>query len=507
MNLDSWPVRRAVSGRGGSLPSGQMSASSHVHIAILGAGFSGVGAAIRLLESGIREFAVFERALEIGGVWRDNEYPGCACDVEAPLYSFSFAPNPNWTRLYAPQAEIFAYLRRCVDEHGVRPHLRLGHTIESVRWDPELRRWSIASSRGQFTADVILASTGALSEPIIPNLPGRERFAGKAFHSAHWDHSHSLAGRRVAVVGTGASAIQIIPEIQAKVGKLLVFQRTPAWVIPRFDREFGPRQRQLFATLPITQKLLRASLYLRHESMLIGFRNPGIMKLIERRVIDYLEHMVPDPELRRRLTPKFRFGCKRVLVSSTYLPALVQPNVEVVASAVRELVPEGIVDGEGRTHEVDTIVFATGFRVTDQPFAEHVHGATDQTLAASWRGSPKAHLGTMIHGFPNFFLMTGPNTGLGHSSMLLMIEAQIELILGALRELAEGTRTIEPKPEVQQRFVEEIDRGGAGTVWTAGGCQSWYLDETGRNSTLWPWSTYAYMRRAKFERDDYLLAR
>ena len=480
--------------------------SQHVHIAILGAGFAGVGAAIRLLQSGKRDFVVFERADEVGGVWRDNEYPGCACDVEAPLYSFSFAPNPNWSRLFAPQPEIFAYLRRCADEFGVRPYLRFGHAIESIRWDEAQRRWTIESSKGSFTADVIIAGTGALSEPIIPQLPGRERFAGKAFHSAHWDHEHALAGRRVAVVGTGASAIQIIPNLQREVGKLLVFQRTPAWVVPRFDRAFGPRTQALFERLPISQKLLRASLYLRHESLLVGFRNPAIMRLVERRVLAYLAHVVRDPDLRARLTPHFRLGCKRVLVSSDYLPALTQPNVEVVASAVRELVPEGIVDAEGRTHEVDTIVFATGFRVTDQPFSEHVHGREGRTLAEVWRGSPQAYLGTTVAGFPNFFLLTGPNTGLGHSSMLLMIEAQLELVLGALRELDRaGTRTIEPKPEVQRRFVDEVQRGGAGTVWTAGGCQSWYLDETGRNSTLWPWSTYAYMRKAKFERDDYLL--
>ena len=480
--------------------------SQHVHIAILGAGFAGVGAAIRLLQSGKRDFVVFERADEVGGVWRDNEYPGCACDVEAPLYSFSFAPNPNWSRLFAPQPEIFAYLRRCADEFGVRPYLRFGHAIESVRWDEAQKRWTIETSKGSFTADVIIAGTGALSEPIIPQLPGRERFTGKAFHSAHWDHDHALAGRRVAVVGTGASAIQIIPNLQREVGKLLVFQRTPAWVVPRFDRAFGPRTQALFERLPISQKLLRASLYLRHESLLVGFRNPAIMRLVERRVLAYLAHVVRDPDLRARLTPHFRLGCKRVLVSSDYLPALTQPNVEVVASAVRELVPEGIVDAEGRTHEVDTIVFATGFRVTDQPFSEHVHGREGRTLAEVWRGSPQAYLGTTVAGFPNFFLLTGPNTGLGHSSMLLMIEAQLELVLGALRELDRaGTRTIEPKPEVQRRFVDEVQRGGAGTVWTAGGCQSWYLDETGRNSTLWPWSTYAYMRKAKFERDDYLL--
>lgn len=476
-----------------------------MHIAIIGAGFSGIGAAARLLERGQRDFVLLERGDDVGGVWRDNRYPGCGCDIESPLYSFSFAPNPSWSRMYAPQGEILDYLRRCADDFGVRPHLRTGWPVEQLSWDEHAHHWTIDSPRGRITANVVIAASGALAEPSIPVIRGAEEFRGSMFHSARWDANATLSGKRVAVIGTGASAIQIVPTIQPQVARLSIFQRTPPWVIPRRDRSFGALEQHMFATLPLTQKLLRARLYLRHELFLVGFRNPAIMRLVQRRALLYLHRVVRDPKLRAQLRPNYTFGCKRVLLSDDYLPALTQPNVEVIGAGIREFVPEGLVDSEGRVHELDVIIWATGFLVTNSPFARLVYGRGGHNLAAAWRGSPQALLGTMTVGFPNLFLMTGPNTGLGHNSMLLMIEAQLELVLGALRELEAGATTIEPRPAAQARFVADIERGGQGTVWTAGGCSSWYLDETGRNSTLWPWSTYAYMRRAKFERDDYLI--
>jgi cation diffusion facilitator CzcD-associated flavoprotein CzcO len=482
--------------------------SEHVHIAIIGAGFSGIGAAIRLLQRGRHDFVVLERGEDVGGVWRENRYPGCACDVESPLYSFSFAPNPSWSRMFSPQSEILAYLRRCAEEFGVRPYTRLGCMVEEAAWDEQARRWRLTTNQGPLTADVIIAGMGALDGPSVPAFRGIERFEGTAFHSAQWpieDPNQPIRGRRVAVVGTGASAIQIVPNIQPEVARLSLFQRTPAWVIPRKDRAFGALERRMFETLPITQKLLRAGLYARHEAALIGFRNPAVMRLVERLALRYLDAQVPDPKLRAQLRPNFRFGCKRVLLSDNYYPALTQPNVELVGAGIREIVAEGILDTEGRLHELDTIIWATGFEVTDPPFAKYVRGRNGLSLAELWRGSPQAHLGTMVAGFPNMFLMTGPNTGLGHNSMILMIEAQLELMLGALTEFERGAVTIEPDADAQARFIAEIERGGQGTVWTAGGCASWYLDKTGRNSTLWPWSTYKFMRRAKFERDDYLV--
>ncbi len=485
--------------------------TEHVHIAIVGAGFSGIGAAIRLLQRGTHEFVVLERSEDVGGVWRENRYPGCACDVESPLYSFSFAPNPGWTRMFSPQPEILEYLRRVTDEFGVRPYVRLGCLVEEASWDDDARRWQLQTSQGPLTADIVISGMGALTGPSVPAFRGIEKFQGKAFHSAEWPHTQGrpeqlVRGQRVAVVGTGASAIQIVPNIQPEVARLSLFQRTPAWVIPRRDRAFGKLEQRMFEALPFTQQLLRMGLYCRHEASLVGFRNPAVMRIIERLALRYLDSQIADPKLRAQLRPNFRFGCKRVLLSDDYYPALTKPNVELVGAGIRELVPDGIIDNEGRLHELDTIIWATGFEVTDPPFAKYVRGRDGQSLAELWRGSPQAYLGTMVAGFPNMFLMTGPNTGLGHTSMLLMIEAQLELMLGALAEFERGAVTIEPDAATQARYVAELERGGRGTVWTAGGCASWYLDRTGRNSTLWPWSTYRFMRRAKFERDDYLVA-
>ncbi|MFO7565736.1 MAG: NAD(P)/FAD-dependent oxidoreductase [Enhygromyxa sp.] len=486
-----------------TLPSEQR----HFHVVIVGAGFSGIGAAIKLLEAGERDFVVLEAADEVGGVWRDNIYPGCGCDVESPLYSFSFAPNPSWSRMFSPQPEILDYLRRVASDFGVRPFVRFNHQVGDASWDPNKRRWELETSQGRFTADVLIAGMGALHEPIVPELPGAESFAGRAYHSARWDRDDPIDGRRIAVIGTGASAIQIVPKLQRRVAKLVLFQRTPAWVIPRRDRTFSPLEQRLFRTLPITQTLLRARIYARHEAVIVGFRNPWLMHLVERAVLRYLARQVRDPALREQLTPSFTLGCKRVLLSDDYYPALTQPNVELVTAGIRELTAAGIVDDSGELHELDTIVYATGFRVTDPPFAEHIRGRGGRTLAEVWAGSPEAFLGTTVAGFPNLFLMTGPNTGLGHNSMILMIESQLRLIMAALEQLRGGGVSLEPRAAAQAAWIEEVRRGNEGTVWTAGGCSSWYLDEHGRNSTLWPWTTYAYGRRARFAADDYLIER
>lgn len=488
-----------------------MTAPEHVRIAIVGAGFSGLGAAIRLLQSGVDDFAIFEQASEIGGVWRDNRYPGCACDVPAALYSFSFAPNPSWSRKYAGQAEILAYLKRCAREYGVLPHVRFERAIHSAAWDDAARHWRLETPRGPVTADLLIGGMGALHEPKLPAIAGRERFAGPSFHSARWrpsDDVETIDGKRVAVIGTGASAIQIVPNIQPRVQSLTLFQRTAPWIVPRNDRAFRPWEQRLFASVPVAQRLLRTGIYLRNESFFVGFRRPPLMQLVQKPILEYLAYKVRDRELRAKLTPTFTLGCKRILVSDDYLPALTQPNVEVHTGGIREIVPEGIVDQQGELHDVDTIVYATGFEVTSPAFAPHVRGRDGRSLADVWQGSPTAYLGTTVSGFPNLFILTGPNTGLGHNSMVLMIEAQIEMILDAIRALDDmaGARpTLEPRPDVQARFVDAVDTAGAGTVWTAGGCDSWYLDDTGRNSTLWPWSTLAFMWRTRFDPADYII--
>lgn len=479
---------------------------SHFHVAIAGSGFSGLGMAIRLKQEGIEDFVVLERAQEVGGVWRDNSYPGCACDVQSHLYSFSFAPNPGWSRSYSPQAEIHAYLRDCADRFGIRPHLRFGHTVREARWDDRLQRWHIETSEGRYTADVFISAAGGLSDPAIPKLPGLETFQGKVMHSARWDHSYNLAGRKVAVVGTGASAIQFVPRIQPQVGKLLLLQRTPAWVLPRGDRAISPARQWLYRTLPGAQQLTRWLIYVLRELLAFGFLHPWLLRLAQRLAVRHLEQSVPNPELRARLTPQYTMGCKRVLLSDDYLPSLTHENVEVVTEQIREVREHSILLSDGSEHEVDALIFGTGFQVNDLPMTHQVRGRDGRTLAQVWGGTMKAHLGTSVSGFPNFFMVLGPNTGLGHSSVILMIESQLEHVLGALRYLeGRDLAAVEPTPEAQAEFVRQLDTRMRGTVWLQGGCSSWYLDATGRNSTLWPGLISTFRRRVEhFEPSEYV---
>jgi cation diffusion facilitator CzcD-associated flavoprotein CzcO len=483
-----------------------MSSVPHVHVAIAGSGFAGLGMAIELKKKGIDDFLVFERAVDLGGVWRDNEYPGCACDVESHLYSFSFAPNPNWSRSFSPQPEILEYLRGCADRFGVRDRVRLQHEILSAAWENE--RWSIHTSRGDYTADFLVSGTGGLSDPILPDLPGTERFRGRSFHSARWDKTVPLAGKRVAVIGTGASAIQFIPAIQPQVGKLLVFQRTPAWVIPRRDRSIPGRWKSLFRSSPLLHAFVRALLYVFHDLFVLAFHRPRFMRFMQRLAYRHMRKSISDPVLQKKLTPDYTLGCKRILLSDNYYPALAQPNVEVLTTRIREIREHSIVTEDGVEHEVDTIIYGTGFRVTDPPIAERVRGAGGLTLSEVWRGSPFAHLGTTVTGFPNLFILLGPNTGLGHSSVVLMIEYQIAHVMRAFDHLRKThTQLVEPKAEAQAKFLEEVDAKLANTVWNSGGCKSWYLDSTGRNSTLWPGSTWAFKRRmGRFDPREYVFS-
>ena len=479
---------------------------THFHIAIAGSGFGGLGMAIRLKQEGLEDFVIFERAQEVGGVWRDNSYPGCACDVQSQLYSFSFAPNPGWSRAYSPSAEIHAYLRECADRFAIRPHLRFGHTVLDARWDEARRLWHIETSEGRFTANVFISATGALSDPAIPKLPGLETFQGKVMHSARWDPGYALAGRKVAVIGTGASAIQFVPRIQPEVGKLLLVQRTAPWVISRGDRAISPGAKWVYRNVPGAQRLTRWLLFLFRELMVYGFLHPWLLQFVQRLAVRHLERSIPDPRLRARLTPNYTLGCKRVLISDDYLSSLTQPNVEVVTEAIREVRAHSLVLSDGTEHPVDALLFGTGFQVQDMPIARVIRGRHGLTLKEAWGDTMKAHAGTTVSGFPNLFLLMGPNTGLGHSSVLFMLESQLEHVLGALRYI-EGRElaAVEPTPEAQAEFVRHIDTHMRGTVWTQGGCASWYLDATGRNSTLWPGSISSFRRRVEhFEPSEYV---
>lgn len=478
----------------------------HVRVAIVGAGFAGLGMAIRLKQDGIDDFVILERAGDVGGVWRDNVYPGCACDVQSLLYSFSFAPNLGWSRVYSPGWEIQAYLRDCVRQFQLEPFLRFGHAVLSAKWDVATRRWVLETSHGVLTADAFVVAVGTLSEPVIPPLPGLERFRGKVMHSARWDAGYALAGRRVGVVGTGASAVQIVPAIQPEVGRLVLFQRTPAWVLPRGDKPIGVLRKALYRWVPGARWFLREALRILRDCLALGFEHPWILRLGQRWVLRHMLKTVKDPSLRERLTPRYTMGCKRILVSDDYLPALTRPNVDVVTEPIREVREDAVVTSDGTVHPVDTLVFGTGFQATDMPLSHHIQGREGRTLAQVWSGSPRAFLGISVSGFPNLFLLQGPHTTLGHTSVLLMMEAQVEHVLGALRYLeARGAAAVEPDPKAQDAFVRDLDARLSRSVWTQGGCRSWYMDATGRNSALWPGSTGAFRHRVeRFEPSDYV---
>ncbi len=480
----------------------------HVRVAIVGAGFAGLGLAIRLRQCGVSDFVVFERGDDIGGTWHDNTYPGCRCDVPSHLYSFSFAPNPHWSESFSPQPEIEDYLRRVAREHGVMPHVRLGHEMLSAVWDEAAAVWRIETSGGSWTADVFAPAVGALSEPSTPSLPGLDTFEGTVFHSARWKHEHDLTGERVAVVGTGASAIQIVPQIQPKVARLEVYQRTAPWVLPRREREFTRLEKRLFTSLPVAQKLVRTGIYWGRELYVLGFTShPKLMSAAERIARRHLAEQVPDPALRAKLTPGYRIGCKRILLANDYYPALSADNADVVTEPIREVTPTGIVTADGVAHDVDTIIFGTGFQVTAPPVARRVAGAGGRTLADAWSTGMQAYLGTTVAGFPNMFFLVGPNTGLGHSSMVFMIESQVAYILDALRVLERtGGAAVDVVPDVQAAYNTALQQRLQGTVWTNGGCVSWYLDASGRNTTLWPEYTWKYRwATRKFDPGSYVV--
>jgi cation diffusion facilitator CzcD-associated flavoprotein CzcO len=471
----------------------------HVRVAVIGSGFGGLGVAVRLRREGITDFVVLERADAVGGTWRDNSYPGCACDVPSHLYSFSFAPNAHWPRAFSGQEHIRAYLEHVTDTFGLRPHLRFGAELHQARWDERARRWRLTTARGELTADVVVSATGPLSDPKIPDVPGLADFPGRVFHSSRWDHDFDLRGKRVAMVGTGASAIQIVPSIQPQVGRLTVIQRTPPWVMPRMDRAISGAERWLHARVPSTAKLRRGLLWTVREFQVGAFvKRPGLMRAAERIAREHLRRSVKDPRLRARLTPDYRIGCKRILLSNAYYPALTQPNTEVVTSALTEVRGSSVVAADGTQREVDAIIFGTGFRVTDMPIGERVIGADGRSLREHWKNGMAALRGCTVDGFPNLLFIIGPNTGLGNSSMILMIEASLNYVADYLRTLDRtGAAALDARPEAVAAWNDEMQRRAAKTVWNTGGCDSWYLDANGRNTTAWPGTTAEFHRATR----------
>jgi cation diffusion facilitator CzcD-associated flavoprotein CzcO len=465
---------------------------------IVGAGFSGLAAGIALRRAGITDFAILEQAGGVGGTWRENTYPGAACDIPSHLYSYSFEPNPRWTHAYGGQPEILAYLEHCATRYGLRAHLRFGARVVRAAYDDPSATWIVETAAGdRLAARALILGNGALHVPALPALPGRESFAGAAFHTARWDHRRELAGARVAVIGTGASAIQVVPQLARQVGHLAVFQRTPPWIMPKTDRAIAERERWILARVPGAHWLRRTGLYWRMESRILAFAfSPRVGRLAEQLARDHLERSVSDPGLRARLTPNYRVGCKRVLISSDYYPALQRPNVELVTSAIAGLEPAGVRTADGRLHEVDTIVYGTGFRVVDYLSAIEVIGRDGRDLNAEWRASVRSYLGISVSGFPNLFLLMGPNTGLGHNSMVFMIEAQARYAAAAIHQMQRrGLAELDVRPERERAFRAELQRKLAGTVWTSG-CSSWYQAPDGE-VLLWPSFTFEYWLRTR----------
>jgi cation diffusion facilitator CzcD-associated flavoprotein CzcO len=471
----------------------------HVRVGILGAGFGGLGTAIRLKQRGDDDFLLFERSSGVGGTWWANTYPGCQCDIPSHLYSFSFAPNPDWSRTYPKQPELRDYLRRTAERFGVFDRVRFDTEVTAAAWDAERDRWRIETSNGVYTADLLVAAPGPLSEPSIPDLPGIGSFEGTVFHTARWNHDHDLRGRRVAVVGTGASAIQAVPEIAGQVAHLDVVQRTPPWVVPHRDRPISRVERFLYRTFPPLQRAVRAGVYLSRELLVPGLvYRPQILKVVEKVARRHIADQVPDPALRAAVTPDYTIGCKRILPSNKWYPALGRENVELVTGAITEVTPTGYVTTDGTAHEVDTIIFATGFHVTDIPLADIVTGKDDQRLADVWQRSPQAYRGTAIAGFPNLFLLVGPNVGLGHNSIVFMIEAQITYVLGALDQMrARGAGRVEVKQGALEAYNAHLQSKMGQTVWNSGGCASWYIDAEGRNTTIWPDFTFRFWKQTR----------
>jgi len=467
---------------------------------------------VRLREAGFTDLTVYERSASIGGTWNHNRYPGAACDVQSHLYSFSFAPNPDWSRQFAPQEEILAYLKNCADQYDLRSHMHFDSALVEGRYDEATGLWHAKTERGDtLEARAVVTGCGAFNKPVLPDVKGLADFQGDLLHTARWNQAASLEGKRIAVIGTGASAIQVVPAIAPKAQKLTLFQRTPPWIMPKVNPEYTPRQKRLFRSSPVTRLAERARIYAKNELFATAFVvNTKLMKNGELFARSYLKRKVKEPVLREKLTPKYTMGCKRVLLSSEYLPTLTRDNVEVVTDGIAEVRAHSVVTRDGREHPVDAIVCATGFQVSENAAPFPIYGRNGVELNEAWKDTgAEAYKGTTVKGFPNAFIVMGPNTGLGHSSMVLMIEAQIEYALQGLQlMLRDNLKSIEVRPEVQAEYNTWLQKRMSKTVWQRGGCVSYYNTASGKNTTLWPGFTFEFIARTRsFDSDSYMIER
>lgn len=473
-------------------------------VLIVGSGFAGLCTAVKLKQAGIDNFVILEKEREFGGTWWANTYPGCAVDVPSHLYSFSFAQNAAWTRRFARQEELLAYTRGIVRDFDLLPHLRVGTGFEGAQFIEEGGYWRVQTSQGQVSAKCIVGAIGSLNRPAIPALPGMEDFAGVMFHSSQWNHAFDLRGKRVAVVGTGASAIQFVPEIVDSVARLDVYQRTAPWILPRPDRAITGTEKWLQAHVPALQWLYRAAVYIQFESRaLLYVYFPKLFGIAQKLALRHMRRQVADPELRRKLTPDYTMGCKRVLLMNTYYPALTRPNVDLVTDPIARVRKHSIVTASGQEREVDAIVFGTGFDVEHAMHAVEVRGRGGKVL---FQSDLEAYKGCAVAGFPNYFMITGPNTGLGHNSIIYMIESGVKYVVDAIGTIRDqGLHSVEPKAEAQRAYNADLQHRMQGTVWSSG-CKSWYLDKEGRNYTLWPGFTFSYRRiTRRFDIENYVV--
>ena len=473
-------------------------------VIIIGSGFSGIGAGIRLTQEGINDFIILEKHPNPGGTWRDNTYPGCECDVPSALYSYSFAQNKHWSKVFAGQEEILQYTEKTAHDFGVLPFLRFGIHVNTIAWQETQQHWLIFTEQGIYQANKVISCVGYLHEPILPKLPGLENFNGEVFHSSHWQHDLDLTGKRVAVIGTGASAIQFIPQIQPQVKQLIAFQRTPQWILPKPDIKFNALARGYFK-LPFTLTLFRKTLYLAMEAFGLGFRKPAMLKRLQKLATWHINRYIKDEDLKKKVMPDYTLGCKRILLSNHYYKALTKDNVEVIASGVDSISGNTVIASNGEQRDVDVIILGTGFHVSDVPIAKHVRGKSGKTMDEIWQGSPEAYRGTTITDFPNFFLVLGPNLAIGHNSAFIIIEAQLKYVMSALVEMRDNKlATVEVNSQAQQHYNEKIQNDLQNTVWNTGGCSSYYIDNNGKNSIGFPWSTFKLRKLlAQFDRSSY----
>jgi cation diffusion facilitator CzcD-associated flavoprotein CzcO len=474
-----------------------MAGHERCRVAVIGAGFGGVGMALALRRQGITDFLVLERGAEPGGTWRDNTYPGAACDVPSNLYSYSFRPQ-QWTRRYPPQQEILDYLRGVTQEHGLGPRLRMNAGVAAAEFDADRAVWRLSlEDGGTVEADAVVSAVGQLRRPAQPDIPGRDDFAGPSWHSARWDHGTSLAGKRVAVIGTGASAIQFVPEVARTAAHLDVYQRSAPYVLPKMDWAYGPAKQSWFSRVPLARKADRLRIFLYGETLTSGFViSPKLLAAPMQMWRHQLRTQIADEALREKCVPDYVMGCKRVLFSSDWYPTLARPDVDLVTAPIERITAEGVITADGTVRPADVIIYGTGFRSHDFLAPMAVTGAGGRRLDDAWRDGARAYLGISVAGFPNFFMLYGPHTNLGGNSIIYMLEAQIGYVASALRALGtEDLAWIDVRPEVQRAFNAWVDTASHTSVWESG-CRSWYT-ASGRNANNWPDHTFLYRYRVR----------